>query len=260
MRWKRITARAISEICAAAQNGSKVRAGLRILLYHSVGSSLVHDSYGISIDRDLFARHMQILAEDDSLTITSLSKTAIDHRPLRVAVTFDDGYRDNLYAAAPILLKLHIPFTVFITTSFLQQRSRDDYLSPKELKELAALPGVSIGSHGVTHLPLTSCDDATLQHEVHDSRRKLEDWIGKRVDAIAYPFGSVNRRVRDAASDAGYVTGVTSRFDINNAHRDPLLLCRSEIIAADTERVFRQKIRGAWDWYRWRARDPAHVR
>src|SRR6185436_10000314 len=153
MRWKRTTARAISEICAAVQNGSKVRAGLRILLYHSVGSSLAHDSYGISIDRDLFARHMQILAEDDSLTITSLSKTPIDPRPLRVAVTFDDGYRDNLYAAAPILLKLQIPFTVFITTSFLQQDSRD-YLSANELKELAALPGVSIGSHGVTHLPL----------------------------------------------------------------------------------------------------------
>jgi peptidoglycan/xylan/chitin deacetylase (PgdA/CDA1 family) len=202
---------------------------------------------------------MQILAEDDSLTITSLSKTPIDHRPLRVAVTFDDGYRDNLYAAAPILLKLQIPFTVFITTSFLQQDSRD-YLSANELKELAALPGVSIGSHGVTHLPLVTCDNATLQHEVHDSRRRLEDWIGKRVDAIAYPFGSVNRRVRDVARDAGYAIGATSRFDINDAHRDPLLLCRSEIIAADTERVFRQKIRGAWDWYRWRARDPVHVR
>lgn len=259
MRWQRITARAVSEIWAAARNGSKVRAGLRILLYHSVGSSLAHDSYGISIGRDLFARHMQILAEADSLTITSLSEMPIDHRPLRVAVTFDDGYRDNLYAAAPILLKLHIPFTVFITTSFLQEGSRD-YLSPNELKELAALPGVSIGSHSVTHLPLATCDNATLQHEVHDSRRRLEDWIGKPVDAIAYPFGSVNRRVRDVVREAGYVTGVTSRFDVNDAHRDPLLLCRSEIIAADTERVFRQKIRGAWDWYRWRARDPVHVR
>lgn len=259
MRLKRITARAISEIRATARNGSKVRAGLRILLYHSVGSVLAHDSYGISIDRDLFARHMQILAEDDRLTITSLQEKPIDHRPLRVAVTFDDGYRDNLYAAAPILLKLQIPFTVFITTSFLQQGSRD-YLSPNELKELAALPGVNIGSHGVRHLPLATCDDATLQHEVRDSRHTLEDWIGKRVDAIAYPFGSVNQRVRDAVRDSGYVIGATSRFDINDAHRDPLLLCRTEIIAADTERVFRQKISGAWDWYRWRARDPVHVR
>ena len=256
MRWQRITARAVSEICAAARNGSTVRAGLRILLYHSVGSSLAHDSYGISIGRALFARHMQVLAEDDSLTITSLSETGVEHRPLRVAVTFDDGYRDNLYAAAPVLLKLHIPFTVFVTTSFLEQGSRD-YLSPNELKELAAMPGVSIGSHSVSHLPLATCDNATLEREVHDSRRRLEDWIDKPVDAIAYPFGSVNRRVRDAAREAGYGMGVTSRFDLNGVHRDPLLLCRSEIIAADTERVFRQKLHGAWDWYRWRRRDPA---
>ena len=29
---------------------------------------------------------------------------------------------------------------------------------------------------------------------------------------------------------------------------------------ADTERVFLQMLWGAWDWYRWRAADPASLR
>jgi len=226
------------------------------LLYHAVGSRVDHDTYGFSIRPEMFERHMAALAQAPWVSLVDLHEGLGARASLRVAVTFDDGYKDNLAVAAPILLKLKIPFTVFVTTAFVRSGS-SLYLTPAELRELADLPGVTIGSHGMTHIRLAECDDHTLWQELEGSRLMLEDLIGKPVTAITYPRGSVNRRVADMARRAGYTLGACSRFNINDARRDPLLLCRTEVVAADSERVFLQKLWGVWDWQRWRTKDPA---
>jgi len=258
MNWKRAATRLVSEAYSLAPKRDAPRAGSRILLYHAVGTRLAHDRYGISIEPRLFERHMEILAgETQNFHLTTFDDTQNSAATfLPVAVTFDDGYRDNLHVAAPILLKRNIPFTVFVTSSFVGKTS-DNYLSAAELKELSALPNVTIGAHGATHIRLAECDDATLQRELSESRRRIEDFIGRPVTTVSYPHGSVNLRVRAAAAEAGYTTGGCSRFDINEAERDRLLLNRCEIVAADSERVFTQKLYGAWDWSRWRNVDPA---
>jgi peptidoglycan/xylan/chitin deacetylase (PgdA/CDA1 family) len=256
MTWKRVLAKGISELCAWQLGLTGVRQGFRILLYHAVGSNVDHDTYGISLSPDRFKEQMACLAESLGVRLLSLLEGQAASSSLRIAVTFDDGYKDNLHHAAPILLKYSVPFTIFATSSFIRSGAAD-YLSPSELRELADLPGVTIGSHGATHVPLAGCDDRTLWKELHESRLYLEDTIGRPVRAVSYPHGSVTRRVAAAAQRAGYVAGACSRFDINAPDRDPLLLCRTEVVALDSERVFRQKLCGAWDWCRWRAQDPA---
>ena len=133
----------------------------------------------------------------------------------------------------------------------------EKYLTPSELQELSSMPSVSIGAHGMTHVPLTECDDCTLMNELVSSKKYIEDLIGRPVTTMSYPFGAVDRRVRDAVKRAGYLLAACSRFDINDASRDPLLLCRTEITGNDSVRVFQQKLHGDWDWYRWRRKDPA---
>lgn len=257
MRLKRVLARAISECWAVREQISGPRSGFRILLYHAIGTILPHDSYGISLRPELFDRQMAMLAAHERASIVALVEGHSSSALLRVALTFDDGYRDNLSVAAPILLKYKIPFTVFVTSFFVSHDHSSRYLSPADLRELADIPGASIGSHGATHTPLATCDDATLWNELHGSRCYIEDVLGKPIQAISYPHGSVNRRVIKAARKAGYTVGLCSRRDINNAGRDPLLLCRTEIVADDSERTFAQKLSGAWDWCKWRAEDPA---
>ncbi len=256
MRWKRIAARMISEV-SALKSGKGFLPGFRVMLYHAVGSRLAHDPYGISVEAKLFKEQTKFLSESPAVDVVRFQDGHAGNSSLRVALTFDDGYKDNLYTAAPILLEFNIPFTVFVTSAFIQSGSKE-YLTPAELRELASLTGVNIGSHGATHLPLAGCDDQTLRQELSDSRSYIEDVIGREVTSVAYPHGSVNIRVRDAAQDIGYTRGACSRFGINDESRDPLLLCRCEVVAADSERVFLQKVKGAWDWYRWRERDPAH--
>lgn len=270
---RKIISRTIAKACFRLNKGS-LRPGLRILAYHSVGAAFPHHSPYISLPCSLFERQMQVLsslAQDERISLVSLTDALSPHNsvasaserngagpstlPLRVAVTFDDGFKNNLYAAAPVLLRLHIPFTVFVTSSYIQSGD-DAYLTPQELKELAGLPGVTIGAHGATHRRLTQCDDATLQQELTSSKCYIEDVIGQPVTTMSYPKGATDRRVRDAAHRAGYSLAGCSRWDINQPDRDPLLLCRSEILAEDDDESFMQKLSGAWDWYRWRFKDP----
>lgn len=252
--------KALAEVSALVRNNHP-RSGVRILMYHAVGSRLANDPYGISIPLDSFRRQMEILARHEAVQVISFDELQSpshfcesqgQEKKLRVVVTFDDGYKDNLSTVAPIMNKLQIPFTVFVTSSFIQEDS-SDYLSAHELRDLAALPGVGIGSHGVTHRRLAECDDTSLRWELSESRRSLENMIEKSVTALSYPHGSASNRVREAARQAGYVLAGSSCFDINKAGHDPLMLCRCEIVAGDSERVFLQKLYGDWDWKRWQA-------
>jgi len=226
------------------------RSGLRVLLYHSIGGAVTHDAYGISLEPERFERQLSWLRELPWVKFVPLQEARQDGSCLEIAVTFDDGFKDNLHKARPILEKHHIPFTVFATVAFIQSHDRD-YLTAGELRELAGMPSVTIGSHGVSHTPLEQCDRVSLRRELCDSRKYLEDLLGKPVTSIAYPHGSVDARVREEAHRAGYALGVCSRSGINRPGTDRLLLRRTEIVAADSERVFLQKIRGAWDWRQW---------
>lgn len=238
------------------RRGGSRRSGLRVLMYHAIGMPIEGDVHGLyNMAPERFETQMRYLAEHYRHEIVPLDRSALAGESPKIALSFDDGYRDNLSVAAPLLVELGIPFSVFICTGAVAQR-RAGFLSPEELCELAGLPGVTIGSHGVNHLRLTECDAHALHQELADSKAYLENLLDREIDSLSYPHGAVNRRVRDAAEKAGYRTGASSRFDINQPRRDPLLLCRSDIWADDDLSIFEQKLRGEWDWNRWRSIDP----
>ena len=233
------------------------RNGLRILMYHAVGSVVDDDRRGLySIAPHLFEQHLDLLMDRHAKQLVSLDSHALVGDESCIALTFDDGYRDNLVIAAPLLAARSIPFAVFVSTGAVSAR-QGGFLDPQELQELGRIPGARIGSHGVSHRRLTECDNHQLRNELVGSKAYLEDLLGKSVDAVSYPHGAVDRRVRDAAEAAGYLLGATSRFDVNLAGRDPLLLSRAEIWRDDDLACLEQKLRGDWDWYRWRHDDPA---
>lgn len=234
---------ALSGTCRAPQNG------LRILMYHAVGGQADNDALGYySITAERFSRHMEILSQTAGVAVSPVALSACEADSAKVAITFDDGYRDNLRVAAPILLAHGMPFTVYVATRFVRER-HPDFLSPEEVRELAALPGATIGAHGDTHVPLASCDDSTLARELADSRAYLEDLTGRAVTTMSYPHGSVDRRVRDAVEAAGYDHAGCSHIGINRSTCDPLLLSRTTIFSQDGEHSFRRKLAGCWDWY-----------
>ena len=110
----------------------------------------------------------------------------------------------------------------------------------------------------ITELELAvTAAEKDLEDELNNSKLYLEDLIGSEVNMLSYPHGAVNNRVRDFVEKAGYQIGATSRFDLNEFGRDPLLLCRTDIWAQDNLSIFEQKLQGNWDWNRWRSTDLA---
>lgn len=72
------------------------------------------------------------------------------------------------------------------------------------VRRLAASPLATIGSHGVRHLTLPHQADHVARAEMADSKRWLEDVIGRPVRALAFPDGAWSRDVVAAATNVGY--------------------------------------------------------
>jgi len=86
-----------------------------------------------------------------------------------------------------------------------------------QVREMAA-HGIEIGSHSCSHARLTLCTPQELEHEVHESKRRIEEKLDRRVRSFCYPFGKaadVNAVVRQAVIDAGYRNAVLAYADTN---------------------------------------------
>ena len=248
--------RAVTWVYSQSRLGVDSQLGLRILMYHSIGTPIEEDIRCLySMSSAQFKKHIYYLAEHYKDYLVPLDLSTLTCDSLRIALTFDDGYQDNLSVAAPLLVELGIPFTVFVCTGAVAGR-KAGFLSPEGVREIAALSGVRVGSHTVNHLRLTECDDRRLSEELVGSKAYLEDLLGSEVDLLSYPHGAVDSRVRNGAENAGYRIGASSRFDINKPSRDPLFLCRTDIWAGDDIPIFEQKLRGDWDWYKWLQQTP----
>ena len=129
-----------------------VRRGAIILLYHRV-AELPSDPQSLAVTPEHFEKQLQFLRRRAKLI--SLGQLAHDLHDGRVqdgsvVITFDDGYADNALQAAPILRRLRVPATMFVTTAytglsreFFWDELERIFLSPGELPVQLHLPLVS---------------------------------------------------------------------------------------------------------------------
>jgi peptidoglycan/xylan/chitin deacetylase (PgdA/CDA1 family) len=132
-----------------------------------------------------------------------------------VAITFDDGYRDNLTVALPLLEKFRLPMTLFVTAGFL---GRDGYLSETELREISQHPLVTIGAHGLWHRHFNRLTQDEARFELMESRRLLGGVTGKTVDLLAWPYGECNSELEQLSAACGYRASWSVWKGTNSAH------------------------------------------
>lgn len=109
------TARTVSRWVQARLLG-----GALILGYHRI-AHVPRDGYEVCVSPENFSDHLDILSKHTfPVSLSRLVQHLQDGSlpPKSVAVTFDDGYIDNLYEARPLLEKYEVPATVFVCTGY----------------------------------------------------------------------------------------------------------------------------------------------
>lgn len=105
-----------------ARQAARRMAGRRLILtYHRVARPQ-HDPWALAVAPQRFDEHLTALRRH--CTVMSLGRMLEELRAgtlarNAVAVTFDDGYADNLHAAMPILERHEVPATFFLSPGLL---------------------------------------------------------------------------------------------------------------------------------------------
>lgn len=165
MSFKHVAIRHLGNIAAASG-----LAGLAAGRYGGVGSifmlhSVVGDDYFLpkenvqtsasfleKIVRHCISRNIAVVSLSDAMQrIESGSEERF------VCFTFDDGYRDNLNLALPIFKKYQLPFTIFVTSAFLDRRQLDYWWA--QLRYLVLDHSVTVGDVLEERLSMTSTEE-----------------------------------------------------------------------------------------------------
>ena len=179
-----------------------------ILTYHS----LDHSGSVLSTPPGTFAEQMRVLFEL-GVPVVGLNELRQAVRGASaaqdlVAVTFDDGFRSVYEHALPVLQRYGFPATVFLVTNYCGRTNgwptqpihveRRALFGWAEVKEMSRA-GIGFGSHTRTHPDLTTLAGRQAKEELVASKQTIEDAIGRPVEALAYPYGACDARVKHLA-------------------------------------------------------------
>jgi peptidoglycan/xylan/chitin deacetylase (PgdA/CDA1 family) len=180
-------------------------------MYHAVGHAGA-DPFDLYVTPERFTRQMAALAR---LGLRGVSLADLGDATARgtaaglVGITFDDGYRDVLRHALPVLRRHGFGATFYAVSGLLgginvwDPPPRRELMTADDLRQLDA-DGYEVGSHSVTHTRLAGLDPSALHHEVRDSRTALAEVLSRPPRTFCYPYGSVDEAATRAVVDAGY--------------------------------------------------------
>ena len=234
----------------------------RILYYHSV-----HPTTSDSHTPDLFEKQLLWLKNNGyrsvlirDIPLLMMKNTNEDDRPW-VAITFDDGYRDNVQYALPLLVDLGFMATFFIVAGMVKKEKAADssygynlypnrpMMTAGDLRTLVGA-GMEVASHTVTHRMATrlmSLSSQFLVSELKESKKILETIIGDKVLSFSYPNGqrgAFSPETRTLITAQGYLAACTTMWGTVENNTDIFELPRCESDSTDSLAKFVMGIRG----------------
>lgn len=183
-----------------------------IVGFHSVGGSFPK----VSIETLLFEKQIEYMKKHGHTFIHFSDLDLLKNKEISkpTIIYFDDGFKDNLTVALPILKKYNATATVFVVPKY-SESSDDKYMSWDDIRTLHR-EGIEVGSHTESHAILTEFSEEGIKNELVSSKKIIEKEINAPVLAFSYPKGRYNEKIKNEVKNAGYKFAITTEYGINS--------------------------------------------
>lgn len=217
------------------------RHGVRIVHYH-----WVFDDEVASFRRQLayFASEFEPVALTDA--VERLVSGGVSGNEL--VITFDDGFRNQVTNAAPLVRDAGFSACFFLVTDLVgadRERAaalcRERLHLPAPIEQLGwsdaaelLRQGHELGSHTRSHPNLAALPPDEAETELLESRGRLEEELGSPIRHFSAPYGDASRftpAVSAAARAAGYGSCASALRGVNLAGGDVHALRRDHLVA-----------------------------
>lgn len=219
---------------------TKEESQVPILMYHhiqDVSPSFNSIEKGLSLSPTKLKEEIKYLS-DSGYKTAILSELFNDVPEKRVILTFDDGYKDLITSALPVLKQYGFRGVAFI---IIDDVGKPGYLNWDDLLSLKN-EGWEIGSHTLTHPDLKVSSKEVAEKQIVQSKKILEDRLKININFFSYPAGKYNETTISLVKAAGYIGAVTVEPGRENFIKDIYKLKRLRIIDTETLASFKLKI------------------
>ncbi len=221
------------------------------LMYHSIGSG----DWELAISSDVFERQIRYLQRRGYVFLTleqarDFVRGTFTGFRRGVLVTFDDGYKDFLTVALPILQKYRIPAVVFVHTDRSERElgTNTPLMAWPDILQ-AARADIAIESHSHAHPNLKTLAPGELEHDLRMAHTVFLENLGRSPRAFAYPGGKFNDEVICALKADGYDLAFTIDAGLIRAGDDAFRLKRIGVTRRTSQTEFAARTSWAGQWY-----------
>ena len=210
------------------------------LIFHSIplASGKTENIYEISEER--FAQICKLLNEIRDDYFDKFNKKLVIH------LTFDDGYKDFIKNACPIIIKSKLEATVFVIFSNLDKIQKSNFLNVQDILEIKKLNSIEIGAHGYYHEDHSNKSYDELDDELLKIR-SIANEHELSLCSFSLPYGKANSKVIDSIIKHGFTNIYTSDYGYKiKKYGNASIHQRVDIWSSDSDEVIRQKIFNKW--------------
>lgn len=240
-----------------------------VLMYHKIPNEEIKSQHKIFVTKDNFEKHLQFFKQKGfkTLTFSELEKFKTQEIPFNqfpekpLILTFDDGYRDNLENASPLLKKYNFKAQIFLLADPKIASNQWDISQTEPSHEIISgderrhwiLSAFEIGSHGFSHKKITEMSTEEAFAELRNSKLALEKEFQTSIQVYAFTYGDTNKEMAQLAESAGYSYAVNTDTGGILIEESPYEIFRTNIFPNETNwTLFKKTSRWYRKYYRWK--------
>ena len=166
-------------------------------------------------------KHYNFIRLEDYITALEDGSTIEENA---VVLTFDDGFKDVINSAYPLLKKYNVPFSIFVTTGMVGHDK--SVLTHDDVNVLAKDSRITWGAHTVTHRWLNNMSLDEAESDIVNSKNEVEELTGVKANIFCYPDGKFNDDIVLLLRKHGFVGACSTERGMSNANDNVMALKR----------------------------------